>query len=119
MSKSKGGRPRQLQNKTRTVAVRLTEREYETLVYRSAGRPISSTLRTLAFATQKRQRPNVDAANLERWRELGTLSERLSAIIRIIAKQNDHHWAPTLATFERILTALEEARIDLLKEVAL
>ena len=118
MSKSKGGRPRQLQNKTRTVAVRLTEREYETLVHRSAGRPISSTLRTLAFSNQKRQCPNVDAANLERWRELGTLSEMLSVIIRKIAKQNSPRSAQILATFNRILAALEEARIDLLKEAA-
>ena len=116
MRKSKGGRPKQLHNKTRTVAVRLTEREYEALLQSAAGRPVSTTLRTLAFAAQKRQRPNNNVANLERWQELGSLCESLAVLIRKIAKQNDPRWAPTLTTLNRVLTALEEARIDLIKQ---
>ena len=118
MSKSKGGRPKQLHNKTRTVAVRLTEGEYEALVQSAAGRPVSTTLRTLAFSVQERQRPNNNVANQKRWQELGSLCESLSVLIRRIAKQNDPRWAPTLATLNRVLTALEEARIDLLKQAA-
>ena len=118
MSKSKGGRPKQVHHKTRTVAVRLTEGEYEALVQRAAGRPVSTTLRALAFAAEKRQRPNNNIANQERWRELGRLSESLSELIRKIANQNDPRWAPTLDTLSRVLTALEEARIDLLRQAA-
>ncbi|OUD08520.1 hypothetical protein BVC71_13560 [Marivivens niveibacter] len=118
MRKSKGGRPRQLHNKTRTVAVRLTEREYEALAQSAAGRPVSTTLRTLAFAAQKHQRPNNNVANQERWQELGSLSESLSVLIRTITKHNDPRWALTLAILNRVLTALEETRIDLIKQAA-
>ena len=118
MRKSKGGRPKQVHNKTRTVAVRLTEREYEALAQSAAGRPVSTTLRTLAFTAQERQRPNNNASNLERWKELGSLCESLSVFIRKIANQNDPRWVPTLDTLSRVLTALEEARIDLLRQAA-
>ncbi|NVK06898.1 MAG: hypothetical protein HWD81_05080 [Marivivens sp.] len=118
MKKSKGGRPKQTHNKTQTVAVRLTEREYEALSRRAAGRPVSSTLRALAFAAQKRQGSIDIKAKLERWQALGASSESLARIIRKLEKQNNAGSTPILDVLNRVLNALEEYRIVILEEVA-